>query len=134
MHNIRHFVTAACACTLLACAPGCVSTVSPVEIRAAAPSYDGDSLNSGVLACIRDGAGNVTGWTVTARARDRYNALVAKCGSLWTPPIVPDYGVTPNADGTWHMTNEAMDKFIVMSLAGDTWNPEEDQNGELVKK
>ena len=115
MKIIRHLATAACACMLFACMPGCTATITPGEVRASAPSYDGTEQNSGILACTRDATGNVTGWTVTARARDRYNALIAQQGNQWTPPIVSDYGVMPNPDGTYHMTNEAMTKFIVMT-------------------
>lgn len=78
-------------------------------------SFDGAFPDSGVRAVLRDETGRPAGWVVTPRARARYNALIAKYGSLWTPPLFPDEGVRELADGLFLMTNEAMEKFVVMS-------------------
>ena len=113
---VNLFLSALCAATLLACAPACTSTVSPDHVSATQASYDGGARTSGVLASVTDNAGNITGWIVTARARERYNALVEAYGAtMWSPPIGRDYGVTPSANGHYLMTSEAMAKFIAMS-------------------
>jgi hypothetical protein len=93
----------------------CTSTVLPEPVVAKRASFDEMEENSGVIEVVHDPSGRVAGWIVTARARARYNALIEKYGSLWTPAIGPDYGVTALEAGRFLLTNEAMEKFIVMS-------------------
>jgi hypothetical protein len=113
---IHTLMSSLCAVTLLACAPACTSTVTPDPVAASQASYDSGGQNSGVISKVTDAQGRAVGWVVTARARARYNALIEVYGAtLWTPPIVADYGVTPYAQGQWLMTNEAMAKFIAMN-------------------
>ncbi|HEX2099178.1 MAG TPA: hypothetical protein VHF69_00860 [Candidatus Synoicihabitans sp.] len=88
--------------------PGC-GTVTPAPARSEQASFDGTERNSGVLELTETGA------VVTPRARDRYNVLVDLYGKAWAPRIREDHGVTKRSDGNYEMTNEALEKFIVMS-------------------
>lgn len=92
----------------------CTSTVTPLVVHPGQASYDGSTQNSGIVEVVTDGG--ASGWVVTARARDRYNALVERYGkTMWSPAIEPDHGVTPDEDGRYRMTDEAMSKFVAMA-------------------
>lgn len=111
----KRIVTAAL-CAVLICITACTSTVTPQTIEPTQASYDESSQNSGIVATISDENGEVTGWIITARAKDRYNALIERLGaSMWSPAIGEDYGVTPYAEGRYYLTNEAMAKFVAMA-------------------
>ncbi len=88
---------------------GCSSTVTPAPVESRQASFDQGEQNSGVLALVPGGA------LITPRARDRYNALVAIYGREFLPPLVADEGVTREADGNFRITNEALQKFILMN-------------------
>ena len=88
---------------------GCSSTVTPAPVESRQASVDQGAENSGVLALVPGGA------LITPRARDRYNALVAIYGREFLPPLVADQGVTREADGNFRITNEALQKFILMN-------------------
>jgi hypothetical protein len=110
------FMRTAVLCVTIVCLAACASTVTPQRVEPGQASYDDGSQNSGVLSAVVDADGVTTGWVVTARARDRYNALVERYGaSMWSPPIGRDYGVKPRSDGSFLLTNEAMAKFVAMS-------------------
>ncbi len=91
----------------------------PEAVSSLAPSFEGNCATSGVLSVVRDREGRSCGWIVSARARARYNALIEKYGTLWTPPIRPDHGVSDLGNGFFLMTNEAMEKFALMSVVAD---------------
>jgi hypothetical protein len=114
MRANRHALVAAFAAALfLAAACG---TVTPGRVEAERASYDGGAATSGVVEVVRNAGGAVSGWVVTPRARDRYNALVEKYGALmWSPPVGRDYGVAPYDNGLYLMTDEAMAKFVAMA-------------------
>lgn len=88
---------------------GCSSTVTPAPVESRQASFDQGEQNSGVLALVPGAA------LITPRARDRYNALVAIYGREFLPPLVSDEGVTREADGNFRITNEALQKFILMN-------------------
>ena len=52
---------------------------------------------------------------MTPHFRLRYNALVAKYGTRFMPPIVQDQGLTPFPDGTWLVNQQAMVWFLDMN-------------------
>jgi len=87
--------------------------VSVVPSRA---SFDGNEPDSGVIGVLRDEEGRPCGWIVTSRARARYNAFLARFGDMWSPPVTFDHGVTPLDGERYLLDNEAMEKFVVMSL------------------
>ncbi len=90
---------------------GCSSTVTPAPVAVQQASYEAGEQNSGVLAPVPGGA------LITANARARYNGLIEIYGGEFIPAIAADHGVTPEGDGTFRLTNEALQKFILMS----TW-------------
>lgn len=90
-------------------AVGCTVAPRYVETPAAA-SFDGNERNSGFLAFNEDGSG-----VITPRARDRYNALVAKYGKDNLPKLKKDFGVSKRDDGNYNITAEALVAFGVMN-------------------
>jgi hypothetical protein len=107
--NPRHYTHILLSTLLLALAPACTTTITPSQVPAAQASYDGAEQNSGILHSDTDG------YVITPGARARYNALIAGYGAQWTPAIEPDYGITPYPKGRYHITNEALVKFLVMN-------------------
>jgi hypothetical protein len=91
---------------------GCATTVVPVAVESHQASYDQGAQNSGVISLLPTGA------LLTEHAVDRYNALVAIYGREFLPVITRDYGITRNSDATFEITNEALQKFILMN----TWH------------
>jgi hypothetical protein len=87
---------------------GC-STVVPSPVVDREASWDGDRQTSGLLGFNEDGSGHIT-----ARARARYNALVALYGARFTPPLIEDEGVTPQGDD-WRIDAEHLVKFATMA-------------------
>jgi hypothetical protein len=96
---------------------GC-STVTPSENPAAQASFDENEANSGIVTVYVGVYGDLEGYIITPRARARYNALIEELGTIWSPAISADYGVSPITEGLhagrFLMTIEAMDKFKVM--------------------
>lgn len=70
---------------------GC-STVTPDQVHAAAPSFDGNVQNSGILAATPAGI------LVTPHLRDRYNTLVDYYGHDYKPALAKDAGITDAPD------------------------------------
>jgi len=88
---------------------GC--TVAPdILPPAAQASYDGNAQNSGLVGFTPDG-----GALITTHARDRYNALVAKYGKNYTPPLQPDVGLEPR-NGLYHIDAQHLVYFAEMNL------------------
>lgn len=102
---------------LVLCDEGC-TTVHQAQVESAAPSFDGNVQNSGIVSQRPDGA-----YVVTAHFRDRYNALVAIYGDAkladgapaFTPPIRANDGLTALPDGTWAMDKQAMVDMVTLS-------------------
>lgn len=88
---------------------GCSSTVTPAPVESSQASYDEGEQNSGILALVDGGA------LITARARERYNALIAEFGGEFLPALQRDHGITPEADGKFRITNEGLQKFVVLN-------------------
>lgn len=78
----------------LVLALGCSSIVTPKIVRDQTASFDGNIANSGFLKFNDDGSG-----LITARARDRYNALIERYGGRFDPPLKKDAGVRAAAEG-----------------------------------
>ncbi len=91
---------------VLACA-GC--TVTPDRVAPAAASYDGGEANSGVLSIENEGA------VVTPRLVDRYRALLAVYKNTFVPRVDPKVGVLKNPDGTFFITNEVVERLILLT-------------------
>lgn len=89
--------------------PACTSTVTPDQVGSSQASFDEGQQTSGVIRLTATGA------VITKRAVARYNALAEIYGRAWLPAIAPGYGLTDLGDGTWLITNDALEKFIVMS-------------------
>lgn len=91
---------------------GCTAT--PRAVQPIAPSWDGNEQDSGLL---NGGKPLANGdFVLTAHARDRYNALVAKYGSTFAPPVATDAGITPLPDGTFLIDKQHLDAFARMNL------------------
>lgn len=95
--------------TVAFCLWGC-TTVRPAKTEAAQPSFDAQSQtnDSGFLGWTNGGA------IITGHARDRYNALIAKYGSRFLPPIKKDTGIQP-AGGDWRIDSAALENFGTMN-------------------
>lgn len=88
---------------------GC--TVAPDLLSPASqPSFDGGVQNSGFVQFTADG-----GALITPHARDRYNALVAKYGRSYSPPLVADEGLAPS-NGLYHIDAQHLAYFAEMNL------------------
>lgn len=88
----------------------CVSPTVPAALpAAAAPSFDGAEQNSGVL------SSTAAGFLITPHLRDRYNALVARYGGDFAPPLRQDAGLERQGPGTWEMSKQAMVNFLEMN-------------------
>jgi hypothetical protein len=60
--------------------------------------------------------GSVSFFTISRHQRDRYNALLKTYSvELYDVQLPEDYGLTPDGDGAFRMTPEAMAKFSTMS-------------------
>jgi hypothetical protein len=90
---------------------GC-STVAPSRIVSSAPSWDGTNQHSGFVAWTTNGTA-----IITPHARDRYNALVTRYGTNWSPALVCDSGIFPAAgqySWAYEIDNEHLAKFATM--------------------
>lgn len=109
----RHFLGISVALAIFAvlclCMVGCSSTIAPAPVQSQQASFDGAEQNSGVLAMIPGGA------VITQRARERYNALIVRYGKEFGPPLASDHGITARSDGTYAITSEGLQKFILMN-------------------
>ena len=96
---------------------GC-TTVRQAPAKSAAPSYDGNAQNSGILSETATG-----GYIITAHFRDRYNALVAIYGRsklgdgapIFSPALRKDDGLFAEGDGTWIMDKQHMEDMVTLS-------------------
>lgn len=89
---------------------GCSSTVTPKPVATSEASFDGGEQNSGILKLVDGGA------IITEHARERFNALIEIYGEEFLPAIEKDRGIRPDlSDGTYFITNEALQKFILMN-------------------
>jgi hypothetical protein len=96
----------------LSLAPGCLTQV-PTQRSGEVASFDGNEQTSGIINSIPEG------YVVTARFRDRYNALVAKYGNQWTPELQPDAGMRPFVPGErWVIDRQHMVAFLTLN----TWS------------
>jgi hypothetical protein len=102
---VAALVGALAVCFLSSCAS--TRTPDPVPVRQA--SFDQGEQSSGVLRLVDGGA------IITAHARDRYNALVLTYGREFRPAMTIDYGITTTVDGAIQISNEALQKFILMN-------------------
>jgi hypothetical protein len=89
---------------------GCVmSTVTPDRIEVPLASYDGAEANSGILALEAGGA------IVTEKFAARYVALLKLYREAFVPRVNPKDGVAVRPDGTRFITNEVLERMILMS-------------------
>lgn len=103
---------------------GCMGTVAPKQVGSAQGSFDampdakGNYQTSGILGFTNHQA------IVTPSGRARYNALVAKWGGKFIPPVKADDGLTSvtldpkggtNAVPLWLMDKDHVDKLATMS-------------------
>ena len=89
---------------LISCAGTYVPKADGVSQEA---SFDGNEKNSGILAVTE------SGFVVTDRLLLRYDALVEKYSSKFTPPLRKGFGVNGNV-----VSKEAMAYFLTMNR----WN------------
>lgn len=114
--SIKLILLALCAWLLVSCKhpnPGPHVSNNP----STEASWDGVTQNSGVISLWPQNARGsaVQGFRVTTGFRARHNALIAKYGRRFTPPIVPDQGMTPFPDDTWLISQQAMVWFMDMN-------------------
>lgn len=88
---------------------GCATTVVPQPVEAREASFDGNEQTSGVLSATD------AGFVVTARFRERFNALAAIYGRAFTPPLVAEAGVTRVSEDRWLVSRQAMVQFLEMN-------------------
>ena len=101
---------------MLAIVTAC-STIVPEPIAATGPSYDGNDLNSGVVAAHSDG------FVVTEGFLHRYELLVGKFGNRFVPELETKDGIQIKDIGVILIDREHMVKFIQMN----TWNKSENK-------
>jgi hypothetical protein len=102
-----------CVCAAVGCTfalTGCTSTVAPKAAVSSQASFDVGGQNSGILAEADDRS-----LVVTPLLRDRYNALVARYGPQFEPPLQQDQGIAPTATNTFIMSPEAFEHFAAMN-------------------
>lgn len=87
-------------------AGGC--TITPARVDGSA-SYDGAEANSGVLSLEKTGA------VVTPRVVERYVALLDLYRTAFVPRVNPTDGVAKRPDGTCFITNEVLERLILMA-------------------
>ena len=92
----------------LLCA-GCTSTIVPEAVASKTASFDGNEQNSGFLGFDTQGNGRIT-----AHARDRYNALAALYAPEFTPPLLPDAGITKTPTNTFLLDARHLEYFATM--------------------
>jgi hypothetical protein len=89
---------------------GC-STVRPQPVTDAVASFDGNTQNSGFLRFNADGSG-----VITARARERYNALITLYASRFLLPLKPDDGISPGPEpSTYTLDAQHLVHFATMN-------------------
>lgn len=94
---------------------GC--TVTPAAVDAKAPSFDGNSQDSGFKGWAPDGSG-----ILSPAAHARYVALVHAYGAAFTPALAPETGCRAQPDGTWLIDKEHLARFgemAAMARRGD---------------
>ena len=94
----------------------CSTTVAPKPVPAGAISFDGNNQNAGIITIFQTGPlkGNLE---ITSGKRAEYNALVARYGKNFTPPLGTDYGILPWTNGLYLIDSERAAKMILM----DSW-------------
>lgn len=100
-------VSAVLAVVVLGATSGCTTTPDRVESRAA--SYDGGEANSGILALEKGGA------VVTQKFVARYQSLLREYRKAFLPAMDPDDGIANRPDGTRFITNEVLERMILIS-------------------
>lgn len=91
------------ACAVVAC------TVTPDRVQPGSASYDGGEANSGILRLEGKGA------VVTPKFVARYHSLLAEYSKAFLPRPAPNDGVARRPDGTCYITNEVLERLILMS-------------------
>lgn len=107
---MRHAAAILVCAIALVMSPGC-NTVTPSPVIASEASFDSGGANSGILELTRTHA------RITPRFRDRYNAMIKIYGEEFVPELKKDYGLFLEPDGTYRMTLDALDCFLIMN----TW-------------
>lgn len=95
---------------------GCIRTVVPIDVRPAAPAYDGNVQDSGLISIGPKGA------IITEHARDRFNALVDLYGKdpYFVPTLEHDFGIT-SMEGDmgrgplYLISKESLTDFVLMN-------------------
>jgi len=88
---------------------GCVGTIRPAPVTRSAASWDGTNENSGFLGWTKGGA------VITEHARERYEGLRQKYGSLFTPPLLAADGLQAGPDSaSWLIDDEHLADFATM--------------------
>lgn len=84
-------------------------TVTPDRVSPGSASYDNGEANSGVLSLEKTGA------IVTPRLVERYRALLEVYRAAFVPKVDPAAGVLRNPDGTYFISNEVLERLILLS-------------------
>ena len=99
---------------LIVCLTGC-GTVTPQPVQPRAASFDGNQQDSGLL---NGGKPLPNGnFLITPHALARYNALIAKYGKTFLPPLAAAEGTIEQADGNFQIDAEHIADFARMNLA-----------------
>ena len=88
---------------------GCGHTVTPDPVTSSQASFDGNVQNSGIV------MSTPSGFVVTSHFRERYNAMIAKYGGDFAPPLKPDSGIAPIGEDRWMISKQAMVCFLEMN-------------------
>lgn len=104
--------TAAVAVALLVACSGCgtTKTIIPPQVVTTQASFDGNHQTSGILSV------DETGFLVTPRYIERYDAMLEKYGERFSPPIKPGdrRGITPEGEN-YRITGETRSRFGQMN-------------------
>lgn len=94
---------------------GCASTrITPVATDRTTVPFDGNEQTAGIIRDFPDHSSEIT-----PSARARYNGLIGHYGSIFSPPINGDFGLTPMPNGNWNITAEGKEKWYAMKLERD---------------
>ncbi len=108
MNSKMKILTLFAAVTLLISGCQHSATVTPRVVEGSGASWDAGERNSGIIGFVKCESGRCV--AVTSSFRARYNQLILRYGSRFTPPIRKDYGVTDTGTNVFLLTKEAMQK------------------------
>jgi hypothetical protein len=91
---------------------GC-STTTPNLVHAAVPSPGPNGLHSGVYAVQYASDGSIGGHLWYPQNEVKYNALIKRYGTQFTPPLTPD----------WHLSTTYVETGWVLAASGKLRTP-----------